>query len=114
MLQKHDTLSVTNTQRLNRMTAGLRALLTDEQGSTAIEYGLIASLVALTSMEAMEALAGALADSFTQSSDAMAEANGSASGGDGGNDPGTPYEPPVAAGAPAPPPEAPVAALRIG
>ncbi|MCP5396021.1 MAG: Flp family type IVb pilin [Sphingomonadaceae bacterium] len=93
--------------RQKQIAEGLKSLLVDQQGSTAIEYGLIASLVALTSMEAMEALASALADSFTQTSNAMSEANAS------GGDPEEPYEPPVAAGDVAPP-EPPIAAMRIG
>ncbi|MCB2087211.1 MAG: Flp family type IVb pilin [Sphingomonadaceae bacterium] len=93
------------TYRQKQIVEGLKALLVDQQGSTAIEYGLIASLVALTSMEAMEALASALTDSFTQTSTAMAGANGNS------GDPEQPYEPPVAAGDAYEPP---IAAMRIG
>ncbi len=39
-------------------------LLRDEQGATAIEYGLIASLIAVAAITAMTALGGELSETF--------------------------------------------------
>lgn len=46
--------------------------LTDEQGATAIEYGLIAALICMAAMIAFTSLGLNLADIFTTISDAMA------------------------------------------
>ena len=40
------------------MTSIVQKLLQDEQGTTAIEYGLIAALIAIAAMSAMQAFAG--------------------------------------------------------
>ena len=40
------------------MTSIVQQLLRDEQGATAIEYGLIAALIAIAAMSAMQAFAG--------------------------------------------------------
>lgn len=40
------------------MPTGLRRLLRDRQGGTAIEYGLIAALVVITMISALQLLAG--------------------------------------------------------
>jgi len=40
-------------------------LLRDEQGATAIEYGLIAALIAVAAITAMTALGGELSETFT-------------------------------------------------
>ena len=40
------------------MTSIVQKLLQDEQGATAIEYGLIAALIAIAAMSAMQAFAG--------------------------------------------------------
>jgi pilus assembly protein Flp/PilA len=40
-------------------------LLRDEQGATAIEYGLIAALIAVAAITAMQALGGELNETFT-------------------------------------------------
>ena len=40
-------------------------LLRDEQGATAIEYGLIAALIAVAAITAMTAVGGEIADTFT-------------------------------------------------
>lgn len=40
-------------------------LVRDEQGATAIEYGLIAALIAVAAITAMQALGGELSETFT-------------------------------------------------
>lgn len=41
-------------------------LVRDEQGATAIEYGLIAALIAVAAITAMTNLGGTLSDTFTK------------------------------------------------
>lgn len=50
-------------------------LLKDEQGATAIEYGLIAALIAVAAITAMNSLGGELSNTFTTVSTEMAGAN---------------------------------------
>lgn len=50
----------------------LNRLLDDERGATAIEYALIAALIALAAILAFTALGLNLADIFTSATDAMA------------------------------------------
>jgi pilus assembly protein Flp/PilA len=47
-------------------------LLRDEQGATAIEYGLIAALIAVAAITAMGALGNQLSGTFTEVKSAMA------------------------------------------
>ena len=49
-------------------------LLRDEQGATAIEYGLIAALIAVAAIVAMGQLGNQLENTFTTVKDAMASA----------------------------------------
>ena len=49
-------------------------LARDEQGATAIEYGLIAALIAVAAITAMNSLGGELSNTFTTVSDEMAGA----------------------------------------
>ncbi|MBT8388180.1 MAG: Flp family type IVb pilin [Altererythrobacter sp.] len=49
-------------------------LLKDEQGATAIEYGLIAALIAVAAITAMGAVGDQLDNTFTTVSDEMANA----------------------------------------
>ena len=49
-------------------------LLKDEQGATAIEYGLIAALIAVAAITAMGALGDQLDNTFTTVSDELANA----------------------------------------
>ena len=42
----------------------LKSLMRDEAGATAIEYGLIAALVAVAAITAMQSLGSELADTF--------------------------------------------------
>jgi pilus assembly protein Flp/PilA len=50
----------------------INKLLRDEQGATAIEYGLIAALIAVAAIAAMTALGEQLSATFTEVSDTMA------------------------------------------
>ena len=52
-------------------------LIHDESGATAIEYGLIAGLVAVAIIAALTALGGSLTDLFTSVSDELDGAVGS-------------------------------------
>ena len=49
--------------------------LRDEQGATAIEYGLIAALIAVAAIAAMQGLGGALQTTFNNTSSAMTSAS---------------------------------------
>ncbi len=53
----------------------LQKLLADRSGATAIEYGLIAALVATGAMVAMGALGNSLSNTFTQVSTKMSNAS---------------------------------------
>ena len=57
-------------------------LVRDEQGATAIEYGLIAALIAVAAIGAMTALGNQLNSTFQEVSDTMG-----GNGGGGGADP---------------------------
>ena len=46
-------------------------LLRDEQGATAIEYGLIAALIAVAAIAAMQSLGSELTSTFSEVSSAM-------------------------------------------
>jgi pilus assembly protein Flp/PilA len=48
-----------------------RKLLNNEEGATAIEYGLIAALIAVAAITAMGALGDTLNNTFTEVEDAM-------------------------------------------
>ena len=50
-------------------------LLRDEQGATAIEYGLIAALIAVAAITAMQSLGGQLNETFSGVADCLAKAN---------------------------------------
>ena len=51
-------------------------LLRDEQGATAIEYGLIAALIAVAAMAAMGSLGNELTTTFSTVGGTLATANG--------------------------------------
>jgi pilus assembly protein Flp/PilA len=57
-----------------------RDLMTDVEGATAIEYGLIAALVAVAAITAMGALGNSLSSTFATVSVKMANANNTAGG----------------------------------
>ena len=48
-------------------------LIRDEQGATAIEYGLIAALIAVAAITAMNSLGNQLTGTFNTTTDKMAE-----------------------------------------
>ncbi len=52
-----------------------KKLRRDEEGATAIEYGLIAALIAVAAMSAMGALGNQLEETFNKVSSTMSEAN---------------------------------------
>lgn len=62
------------------VSAGLRRFAEDEAGATAIEYGMIAALIAVGAIMAMTAFGGSLGSMFntvsTRAGDAMANAGG--------------------------------------
>jgi pilus assembly protein Flp/PilA len=53
----------------------LNKLLRDEAGATAIEYGLIAALVAVAAIAAMQGLGNALKTTFNSTSSSMTSAS---------------------------------------
>jgi pilus assembly protein Flp/PilA len=50
-------------------------LLRNEAGATAIEYGLIAALIAVAAIAAMQGLGGALSTTFNNTSSSMTTAS---------------------------------------
>ena len=57
-----------------------RKMLKNEEGATAIEYGLIAALIAVAAITAMQGLGTQLSSTFTKVSTEMANSNGSGNG----------------------------------
>jgi len=53
----------------------INKLFRNEAGATAIEYGLIAALIAVAAITAMQGLGGQLKTTFNTTSSAMASAN---------------------------------------
>ena len=53
----------------------IRKLLRDKKGATAIEYGLIAALIAVAAIAAMQGLGTSLNQTFTNVSTAMSGSN---------------------------------------
>ena len=62
------------------MLKTMRSLIADESGATAIEYGLIAALVSVAGIVALEAMGKSLSDMFSAVSSKL-EGAVSASGG---------------------------------
>ena len=56
----------------------INKLIRDEAGATAIEYGLIAALIAVAAITAMQGLGNQLKTTFNTTSSAMASANSAA------------------------------------
>jgi len=54
------------------------AILRDEQGATAIEYGLIAALIAVATITAMQGFSNELQTTFNTASSGMAGPNAAA------------------------------------
>jgi len=57
----------------------INKLFRDEAGATAIEYGLIAALIAVAAITAMQGLGNELQTTFNTTSSAMQTANSTAS-----------------------------------
>ena len=53
----------------------IKKMFRDEAGATAIEYGLIAALIAVAAITAMQGLGNQLKTTFNTTSSAMASAN---------------------------------------
>jgi pilus assembly protein Flp/PilA len=53
----------------------IRKLIRDQKGATAIEYGLIAALIAVAAITAMQGLGSSLNTTFTNVSTAMQGSN---------------------------------------
>jgi pilus assembly protein Flp/PilA len=53
----------------------IKKMFRNEDGATAIEYGLIAALIAVAAITAMQGLGGELQTTFNTTSGAMATAN---------------------------------------
>ncbi len=62
-----------------RVIAAARGFIADERGATAIEYGLIAALIAVAAITAMNGLGTQLKKTFNTTSSAMSVANAAAS-----------------------------------
>ncbi|RMF14784.1 MAG: Flp family type IVb pilin [Alphaproteobacteria bacterium] len=62
----------------------IRKLRKDDRGATAIEYGLIAALVAVAAIGALTALGGSLQNIFTTAQTQLDTANTAANTGAGG------------------------------
>jgi len=56
----------------------IKTLLSDSRGATAIEYGLIAALIAVASITAMNGLGAQLKTTFNATSKAMSTADATA------------------------------------
>ena len=58
----------------------LKNIVRNEEGATAIEYGLIAALIAVAAMAAMGSIGDNLNDTFDQVNTKLTEANGTGEG----------------------------------
>ena len=58
------------------MSRKLKTFLNDEDGATAIEYGLIAALVSVAAIGALTAMGGSLGTMFNTVSSALSTASG--------------------------------------
>ncbi|WP_257540272.1 Flp family type IVb pilin [Sphingobium sp. CFD-1] len=59
----------------------IRKMLKNEEGATAIEYGLIAALIAVAAIGAMSSLGSNLRGTFQTVADNMSDAAGTSTGG---------------------------------
>ncbi len=79
-LTKHEQTLIIQSHSPSRLWSEMNMidrLIHDESGATAIEYGLIAGLVAVAIIAALTALGGSLTDLFTSVSDELDGAVGS-------------------------------------
>lgn len=60
-------------------TDGLRDLMRDEQGATAVEYALMLALIAVVIVAAVAAIGPALSDRFAEVAEGIRNASGSGS-----------------------------------
>ena len=68
----------------------LSAFIKNEEGATAIEYGLIAALIAIVIISAVTALGGQVSDTFTHVTDSLS-GSGAGTGGAGGSGGGSDF-----------------------
>ncbi len=61
----------------------IKTFLSDESGATAIEYGLIAALVSVAAIAALQSLGGSLESIFGVVSNELSDAAANATGGAG-------------------------------
>ncbi len=61
-----------------KFSSPIRRLADDQRGATAIEYGLIAALIAVAAITAMRGLGGQLKSTFNTTSSAMSSGNAGA------------------------------------
>jgi pilus assembly protein Flp/PilA len=59
---------------IKEMLKGKTSLVKDSAGATAIEYGLIAALIAVAAIAAMQGLGNSLSATFNSTSSSMASA----------------------------------------
>jgi pilus assembly protein Flp/PilA len=69
---------------MTNMLRFVKRLWKDDEGATAIEYGLLAALVAVAIIAALTVVSTELNDTFTAVSDELQGAQDSAAGGGGG------------------------------
>lgn len=62
---------------ITRILSPLRRFLRDEEGPTSVEYAVVAMLILLACMTAVQAFAKATGESFQDSSDKISRAFGS-------------------------------------
>jgi pilus assembly protein Flp/PilA len=62
----------------------IKTFLSDESGATAIEYGLIAALVSVAAIAALQSLGGSLESIFGVVSNELSDAAANATGGGAG------------------------------
>ncbi|MEY3978835.1 MAG: hypothetical protein RLZZ375_264 [Pseudomonadota bacterium] len=66
---------------MNTLKQKLRSFLADEQGATAVEYGLMIALIAAVILATVGLLGTELNNKFTAVKDAVKNAGGAATGG---------------------------------
>ena len=67
------------TMKIQMQTVRLvKSIFTDEQGATAIEYGLIAALISVAAITAMTGLGNQMKATYNNTSSAMSVANAGA------------------------------------
>lgn len=86
---------------MRKMMKPFRRLMRDQQGLSAIEYGVLASLIVLGALQALDGLGSETRETMDVTSDKVAQqAAAQAARGGGQNDQSNPDEPPAAGDAP--------------